>query len=77
MIPKEGLAPGIKIGAADSAYHRVSHEWQDHLYTPQKVSENLDDLTVMALEIPLHFSQSTVFRVTICVTSILYSRFVG
>ena len=39
-IPREGPAPGVKIGVADSAYLRASEEWKDRLYLPQKLPPN-------------------------------------
>lgn len=46
MVPREGLAPGTKIGVGDSAYHRVSEEWRGKLYLPTKLPEDGHNLQV-------------------------------
>jgi hypothetical protein len=50
VVPREGLAPGIKVAVADTAYHRASNEWKDHIFLPQKLPENIDELSVWSLE---------------------------
>lgn len=49
VIPKEGLAPGIKVAVADTAYHRASNEWDGHIFLPQKLPENIDELSVRSV----------------------------
>jgi hypothetical protein len=57
VIPKEGLAPGIKVAVADTAYHRASNEWDGHIFLPQKLPENIDELSGDALR-DTHIVQS-------------------
>ena len=47
MIPKDGLAPGLKMGIADSAYVRAIDELREMLYLPVKLSENGDNPRVI------------------------------
>lgn len=47
MIPKEGLAPGLKMGIADSAYVRATDELREMLYLPVKLPENGDNPRVI------------------------------
>ena len=49
MIPKEGLAPGLKMGIADSAYARAIDELREMLYLPVKLPENGDNPRVLRL----------------------------
>ena len=49
VIPKEGLSPGTKVAVADTAYHRASNEWKDHIFLPQKPPENIDDMSVRSV----------------------------
>lgn len=47
MIPKDGLAPGLKMGIADSAYIRAIDELREMLYLPVKLPENGDNPRVI------------------------------
>jgi hypothetical protein len=47
VIPKDGLAPGLKMGIADSAYVRTIDELRDMLYLPVKLPENGDNPRVI------------------------------
>ena len=47
MIPKDGLAPGLKMGVADSAYARAIDELREMLYLPVKLPENGDNPRVL------------------------------
>ena len=47
VIPKEGLAPGLKMGIADSAYARAIDELREMLYLPAKLPENGDNPRVI------------------------------
>ena len=46
VIPAGGLAAGTKILVADSAYHRVSEEWQGHVWLPVKLPQDGSNPTV-------------------------------
>jgi hypothetical protein len=47
VIPKDGLAPGLKMGIADSAYARAIDELREMLYLPVKLPENGDNPRVI------------------------------
>lgn len=49
VISKEGLVPGTKVAVADTAYHRASNGWNGRIYLPQKLPENIDDLSVWSV----------------------------
>ncbi len=43
----DGLAPGLKMGIADSAYVRAIDELREMLYLPVKLPENGDNPRVI------------------------------